>query len=56
LFCQECPRVSGDAARGWRLYRVDDPEEDSEPKLAAYCPTCAAGVFGPVRFREDDDQ
>lgn len=46
LFSEECPRVSGDEARGWRLYRTDVPDEDEEPQLAAYCPYCSAREFG----------
>jgi hypothetical protein len=52
LFGQECPRLSGEEAKGWRLYRVDDPEEDEEPELAAYCRSCAEREFGPARVRE----
>jgi hypothetical protein len=48
LFCQECPRVSGEDARGWRLYRVDEPGEVDEPELAAYCASCAEREFGAV--------
>jgi hypothetical protein len=41
--------VSGDEARGWRLYRVDEPGEDEGPELAPYCPVCGEREFGPVR-------
>ena len=34
------------------MCRVDVPEEDPEPLLAAYCPSCAVREFGSVR--EDD--
>jgi hypothetical protein len=40
--------VSGEDARGWRLYRVDEPGEDEEPELAAYCADCAEREFGDV--------
>jgi hypothetical protein len=30
------------------MLRVDVPEEDNEPILAAYCPYCAEREFGPV--------
>ena len=30
------------------MLRVDVPEEDDEPILAAYCPYCAAREFGVV--------
>jgi hypothetical protein len=31
------------------MLRVDIPEEDDEPILAAYCPYCAEREFGGVR-------
>jgi hypothetical protein len=31
------------------MLRIDVPEEDDEPILAAYCPFCAERAFGPVR-------
>jgi hypothetical protein len=46
LICTECPRVSSVSARGWKAYRVDDPEFDEPPRLAFYCPSCAAREFG----------
>jgi hypothetical protein len=33
-------------ANRWRMLRVDVPEEDKEPILAAYCPYCAEREFG----------
>jgi hypothetical protein len=30
------------------MLRVDVPEEDEEPILAAYCPACAEREFGPA--------
>jgi hypothetical protein len=45
LVCMECPRVSSLTARGWRAYRVDDPEQDDPPALAFYCPECAEENF-----------
>jgi hypothetical protein len=45
LACAECPRVSSATARGWRAYRVDDPELDEPPALAFYCPDCARREF-----------
>jgi hypothetical protein len=39
------------------MLRVDVPEEDDEPILAAYCPSCAAREFGPRRVdRVDSNQ
>ena len=45
LACVECPRVSTANARGWKAYRVDEPEFDEPPKLAFYCPDCASREF-----------
>ena len=45
LACAECPQVSSATARGWRAYRVDDPELDEPPALAFYCPACARREF-----------
>jgi hypothetical protein len=49
LWCVECCRPSPPDAKGWRMLRVDVPEEDDEPILAADCPYCAEREFGPVR-------
>jgi len=46
LACAECPRVSSITARGWKAYRVDDPDHDGPPQLAFYCPECAARESG----------
>lgn len=46
LWCVECGRSSDDAS-GWRVGRIDDPEdEDPRPQLGFYCPTCAEREFG----------
>lgn len=37
--------MSGLYARGWRGYRIDDPEVGEEPALAFFCPTCSAREF-----------
>jgi hypothetical protein len=37
------------------MLRVDVPEEDEEPILAAYCPSCAEGEFGVVRRTDHRD-
>jgi len=47
--CAECPRVSSVSARGWKAYRVDDPEQDGPPQLAFNCPDCARQEFGGGR-------
>jgi hypothetical protein len=41
LACTGCPRVSSFSAKGWKSYRVEDPDDDGEPELAFYCPECA---------------
>lgn len=33
-------------ARGWKAYRVDNPDESESPELAFYCPDCAARELG----------
>jgi len=45
LRCVECGTLSDLHARGWRGYRVDDPDEDEPPALAFYCPRCAHREF-----------
>ena len=45
LACSECPRVSSVTARGWKAYRVDEPEYVEPPRLAFYCPACAQREF-----------
>lgn len=49
--CAECPRVSSISARGWKAYRVDDPEDDA-PELAFYCADCARKEFAEARRSE----
>jgi hypothetical protein len=44
--CAECDCSSGLGWRGWRAYRVDDPELAEPPALAFYCPSCAEREFG----------
>jgi hypothetical protein len=46
LACAECPRVSSVSARGWKVYRSDDPESGEPPALSFYCPECAEREFG----------
>ena len=43
--CAECDAEAHENAEGWRLYRADVPDEDEEPELAAYCPSCAQREF-----------
>ena len=54
LWCQECGRPSSPEAKGWRLYRLDVPDEDPEPELAACCSYCAVREFDPTVERYDD--
>jgi hypothetical protein len=56
LWCQECLLLADDSAKAWRLVRVDVPEEDDEPILAAHCPYCAEREFGRRRRRIDSGQ
>ncbi len=42
--CEECGTVD-DGERGWRAYRLDEPERDEEPAVAFYCPACAEREF-----------
>jgi hypothetical protein len=55
LVCRECGAVADPYARGWRGYRVDDPEENEPPELAFYCPWCAEREFGPLHAERADD-
>ena len=55
LWCSECGRPSGPEAKGWRLYRVEDPDEEGEEILAAYCRACAVTAFGPWAERSEAD-
>ena len=43
--CAECPRVSSVSARGWKAYRVVDPDEGGQPELLFVCPDCARREF-----------
>jgi hypothetical protein len=57
--CQECERDAVGEAVGWRAYRADTANDDSESdeRIAAvvfYCPACALREFGPVRTRRAD--
>jgi hypothetical protein len=45
--CLECGGPSDRAWKGWRAYRVDDPELAEPPTLGFYCPACAEAEFGP---------
>jgi hypothetical protein len=46
--CVECGTLSDEEARGWRAYRMNDPEGRGRPAIACYCPMCAEQEFeGP---------
>jgi hypothetical protein len=42
LVCAECECDADDKARGWVAYLVDLDDDDDEPKVITFCPTCAA--------------
>jgi hypothetical protein len=48
MVCQECAVRADEKAAGWRAYRADFLDEDSEPTVLVYCPVCAEREFGPV--------
>jgi hypothetical protein len=55
LTCIECSRHSDSAARGWKVFRADDPDEDDHPTFGVYCPDCADREFGtPFVERQED--
>jgi hypothetical protein len=47
--CAACPRVSSVSARGWKAYRVGDPEDEGALELEFYCPECSRDEFGDTR-------
>ena len=42
--CAECPRVSSVSARGWKAYRVADPDKVAA-RVLVVCPDCARREF-----------
>jgi len=48
LLCAECGRSNDGEAAGWRGYRDDLPDEDEQPSLVFFCPSCAAREFDAV--------
>jgi hypothetical protein len=46
--CVECGRESDPRWRGWRAYRIDEPETDDPPELGFYCPECASEEFDRI--------
>jgi hypothetical protein len=48
LVCAECGCIDDGKAAGWRGYREDLPDEDEQPSLVFFCPSCAAREFEQV--------
>jgi hypothetical protein len=48
LVCAECGCIDDEKAAGWRGYREDLPDEDEQPSLVFFCPSCAAREFDEV--------
>ena len=49
--CAECPRVSSVSARGWKAYRVAEPDEGGQPELPARLPRLRPqGVRRPLKL------
>jgi len=48
LVCAECGCSDDGEAAGWRGYREDLPDEDEQPSLVFFCPSCAAREFDAV--------
>jgi len=48
--CAECGEKADRMARGWRAYRVEGPNGETE--LVFYCPGCAEREFDEWNWRE----
>ncbi len=46
LECDFCGCFSHSPGKGWAAYRRADPDGIAEPRIAVYCPPCAAAEFG----------
>lgn len=46
LECDFCGCVAFHADKGWAAYHRNDPEGIDEPRVALFCPPCAAAVHG----------
>jgi hypothetical protein len=46
LYCEDCGCCSGELGKGWAAWLCDDPDGVDEPRIAVYCPPCAAAEFG----------
>ena len=42
LVCDFCACHTTQAGEGWAAYHRDNPEEIGEPRVAVFCPPCAA--------------
>jgi hypothetical protein len=51
--CEECGVQAAGHARGWRGYRIDDPEDGDLPEMGFFCPDCAYREFGPLLDQSD---
>jgi len=52
--CVECGCATDAGWKGWRAYRIDDPETAEPPNIAFYCPACALREFGRRKPRSRD--
>ena len=50
LECDFCGCYAPKPRRGWVAHYRDDPKEIDEPRIAIFCPPCAAAEYG---FRPD---
>jgi hypothetical protein len=46
LYCEECGCCSGELGKSWVAFMCNDPDGIDEPRIAVYCPPCAAAEFG----------
>ena len=46
LECDFCGCCCHEPGKGWAAYHRYDPDRIAEPRIAGYCPPCAAAEFG----------
>ena len=46
LECDFCGCCCHEPGKGWAAYHRYDPDGIAEPRIALYCPPCAAAEFG----------
>ena len=46
LECDFCGCVAFHPDKGWAGYHRDEPEGIDEPRVALFCPSCAAAMHG----------